>query len=82
VKQSAEGPAWRKSSYSDASGNACVEVAAWRKSSYSSPSGNACVEVGDAARVIIVRDTTDCGGVTLSFPAGVWQRFTGTLAGR
>src|SRR5438874_7476704 len=32
-------PAWRKSSYNSASGNACVEVAAWRKSSYSSSSG-------------------------------------------
>jgi hypothetical protein len=37
--------AYRKSSYSGTSGNACVEVAAWPKSSHSSPSGNACVEV-------------------------------------
>ncbi|MGI5348338.1 DUF397 domain-containing protein [Streptomyces sp. CA-250714] len=39
--------AWRKSSYSNPDGGACVEVAAqsWRKSSYSNQDGGACVEV-------------------------------------
>lgn len=37
---------WFKSSYSNASGGECIEVAvAWRKSSYSSDSGGQCVEV-------------------------------------
>lgn len=44
---------WRKSSHSDSSGGACVEVgsltlveaAQWRKSSYSDSSGAECVEV-------------------------------------
>ncbi|MFF3695509.1 DUF397 domain-containing protein [Streptomyces sp. NPDC002221] len=37
---------WFKSSYSNASGGECIEVAlTWRKSSYSSDSGGECVEV-------------------------------------
>jgi hypothetical protein len=56
-----------------------VEVAAWRKSSYSDASGNACVEVGDAARVVLVRDTTDRGGATLAIPARAWRAFTAAL---
>ncbi|MBL1100860.1 DUF397 domain-containing protein [Streptomyces coffeae] len=38
--------AWFKSSYSDAGGGDCIEVAYdWRKSSYSDSSGGQCVEV-------------------------------------
>ncbi|MEU2179590.1 DUF397 domain-containing protein [Streptomyces thermolilacinus] len=38
---------WFKSSYSNAGGGECVEVAfTWLKSSYSSGSGGNCVEVG------------------------------------
>jgi Domain of unknown function (DUF397) len=29
--------------------------------------------------MILVRDTTDRDGVTLSVPADAWQRFTATL---
>jgi hypothetical protein len=76
VKRSVERPAWRKSSFSSPNGNACVEVAAWRKSSYSSGSGNACVEVGDGAPMVLVRDTTDRGGVVLRVSAQAWRRFT------
>lgn len=37
---------WFKSSYSDGSGGACIEVALeWRKSTYSDSSGGACIEV-------------------------------------
>ena len=72
--------AWRKSSYSSGSGDACVEVATWRKSSHSSPNGNACVEVADAARLVLIRDTTDRDGTVLSVPAQAWQRFNRTLA--
>ena len=79
MERGVERPAWRKSSYSSPNGNACVEVAAWRKSSYSQASGNACVEVADAPRVILVRDTTNRSGATLSIPAQAWHRFTRTL---
>jgi hypothetical protein len=79
VEDQLAAPAWRKSSYSSPSGNACVEAAAWRKSSYSDASGNACVEVGDAARVVLVRDTTDRDGATVAIPARAWHAFTRAL---
>ena len=53
---------WRKSTYSDANGGACVETA--------SDSGNG---------VVLVRDTTNRTGVTLSVPAAAWRRFTDAL---
>ncbi|MFI6683128.1 DUF397 domain-containing protein [Streptomyces sp. NPDC050485] len=42
---------WRKSSYSNAEGGDCLEVAegAWRKSSYSNAEGGSCLEVADGA---------------------------------
>jgi hypothetical protein len=46
----------------------------WRKSSYSNGGGNACVEVG-AAGSVLVRDTTDRDGGTLSFTSKAWQAF-------
>lgn len=51
----------------------------WRKSSYSGTSGGACVETAGAAGVILVRDTTDRAGFTLSVPAGAWARFIDSL---
>lgn len=36
---------WRKSSFSEGAGSACVEVA-WRKSTFSEGAGSDCVEVG------------------------------------
>jgi hypothetical protein len=70
---------WRKSSYSSSSGDACVEVATWRKSTHSGASGNACVEVGDAARVVLIRDTTDRSGPVLRVSAQTWREFAATL---
>ena len=70
---------WRKSSYSSSNGGACVEVGqGWRKSSYSGSDGGACVEVGKDI-VILVRDTTDRDGATLTFAAETWERFTAAL---
>jgi hypothetical protein len=54
------------------------EVGTWRKASYSATNGN-CIEVADAAPVVLVRDTTDRGGVTLTVPASAWQKFTATI---
>jgi hypothetical protein len=51
----------------------------WRKSSYSGGNGGECVEVADAANAVLVRDTTDREGCTLSVPAGAWKAFTATL---
>ena len=50
----------------------------WRKSTYSDANGGNCVEVA-LADAVLVRDTTDRGGVTLSVPAAAWLAFLGTL---
>lgn len=50
----------------------------WRKSSYSGGNGGSCVEVA-ADTAVMVRDTTDREGVTLSIAADAWQAFLGTL---
>ena len=47
----------------------------WRTSSYSGNSGGNCVEVGDAARVIAVRDSKDPHGPVLAFSPQTWRRF-------
>jgi hypothetical protein len=49
----------------------------WRKASYSG-NGEACVEVATADAVLI-RDTTDRDGSTLSVPPAAWTWFLGTL---
>jgi Domain of unknown function (DUF397) len=46
----------------------------WRKSTYSVENGN-CVEVASAGTVMI-RDTQDRDGMTLSVPAPAWRAFT------
>lgn len=50
----------------------------WRKSSYSNAQGN-CVEVGQSPRVVIVRDTKDRDGSTLTVDAEAWRVFTRSL---
>jgi Domain of unknown function (DUF397) len=48
---------------------------AWRTSTYTGNGGGNCVEVGDAARVILVRDTKDRPGPVLRFSPEVWRKF-------
>jgi Domain of unknown function (DUF397) len=50
----------------------------WRKSTRSQDTGGACVEVATADSVLI-RDTTDRDGFTLSVPPAAWTRFLATL---
>jgi hypothetical protein len=66
--------AWRKNSYNGGATGNCVGVGTWRKSSYSGGSTGNCVEVA-ASSAILIRDTTDRGGVTLSLPAPAWHAF-------
>lgn len=47
----------------------------WRTSSYTGNGGGNCVEVGDAARVILVRDTKDRAGPMLRFSPDSWRQF-------
>jgi Domain of unknown function (DUF397) len=47
----------------------------WRKSTYSDANGGSCVEVADAARVVLVRDTTQHGhGPVLRVTPSDWTR--------
>lgn len=50
----------------------------WRKSSYSSGAQSACVEV-TAADAVLIRDTTNRDGGTLTFTAQAWATFTARL---
>lgn len=50
----------------------------WRKSTYSGGSSNACVEVATDSAVL-VRDTTNRDGCTLTVSANAWLNFTSTL---
>jgi hypothetical protein len=56
-----------------------VDNALWRKSTYSGTNGGGCVEAADMDSRIMVRDTTDRGGVILSISPDAWHRFTGTI---
>ena len=51
----------------------------WRKSSYSNANGGDCVEVADKAGAILVRDTKNRTGTTLSVDADAWRRFTAAI---
>jgi Domain of unknown function (DUF397) len=50
----------------------------WRKSSYSGGANNQCVEVATDGAVL-VRDTTDRDGGTLTVTASAWSKFTSTI---
>ena len=51
----------------------------WRKSSYSGSNGGACVEVGTTAPGVVVRDTTNRAGTTLTFPRTSWRTLIANL---
>ena len=72
-----DGLQWRKSSRSTDSGGDCVEVAAvWRKSSRSTNTGGDCVEVaGNLPGRVLVRDSKDRDGGTLTFSPTAWTSF-------
>ena len=50
----------------------------WRKSSYSGSNGS-CVETASGNGAVLVRDTTDRAGETLTFSAAAWQEFTASV---
>ncbi|MEU8327273.1 DUF397 domain-containing protein [Micromonospora sp. NPDC048839] len=52
--------------------------AKWRKSSRSGANGGSCVEVADnLPGVVLVRDTKDRDGGTLTFNPQTWKAFVG-----
>jgi hypothetical protein len=52
---------------------------AWRVATYTGGNGGDCVEVGDADRAILIRDSKDRTGGTLTFTTANWQSFTNSL---
>jgi hypothetical protein len=55
-----------------------MEYDDWREASFSNGSGS-CVETASGAGTVAVRDTTNRGGGTLTFPGQAWQAFTDGL---
>lgn len=74
---------WRKSTYSDGSGGACLEVAhdfpgaaRWRKSTYSDGNGGSCLEVADNYPGIVpVRDSKVPDGPVIVVHGAAWAAF-------
>jgi hypothetical protein len=56
-----------------------IDSAPWRKSTYSGTNGGGCVEAADIDDRILVRDTTDRGGMVLSVSSTAWRQFTDEL---
>ncbi|TMU90269.1 DUF397 domain-containing protein [Streptomyces sp. DASNCL29] len=68
--------AWFKSSYSDAGGGDCIEVAYdWHKSSYSDNTGGDCVEVATTPATVHIRDSKNPDAPHLRIPATAWADF-------
>ncbi|MFH9666154.1 DUF397 domain-containing protein [Streptomyces globisporus] len=67
---------WFKSSYSNASGGDCIEVAFdWRTSSYSNASGGECVEVAACPHSVHVRDSKVSDGPVFAVAPDAWSAF-------
>lgn len=54
---------------------------AWFKSSYSGGGGGNCVEIALGAEAVLVRDSKDVEGLTLTVSPRAWSAFTGLAAG-
>jgi hypothetical protein len=51
----------------------------WRKSTYSDANGGQCIETASSPGLVMVRDTANRDGGTLTVTAQAWQKFTDTL---
>jgi hypothetical protein len=72
------GVEWRKSSYSNGDGGACVELG-WKKSSYSNASGGTCVEL---AYFGAVRDSKNPDGPVLVVSRAALESFVAAVKRR
>ena len=52
---------------------------AWRVATYTGGNGGDCVEVGDADHAILVRDSKDRTGGSLTFTVATWHSFANSL---
>ncbi|MFI1935542.1 DUF397 domain-containing protein [Streptomyces sp. NPDC020330] len=69
---------WFTSSYSNASGGNCIEVAfAWHTSSYSNAGGGECVEVAACPHAVHVRDSKVPDGPAFAVAPDAWSAFLG-----
>ncbi|MEV6165901.1 DUF397 domain-containing protein [Streptomyces sp. NPDC052052] len=67
---------WFKSSFSNANGGDCIEVAFnWRASSYSNANGGECVEVAACPHAVHVRDSKVPAGPTFAVAPDAWSTF-------
>lgn len=51
----------------------------WRVATYTGGSGGNCVEVGAADHAILIRDSKDRTGETLTVTAATWRAFANSL---
>lgn len=51
----------------------------WRTASYSGNNGGNCVETATVPGAVLVRDTADRDGRTLTVPAGAWREFIASV---
>jgi hypothetical protein len=51
----------------------------WRTASYSGANGGECVEVASAADAVMVRDSKNRDGETLSVLASAWRAFVAAM---
>jgi hypothetical protein len=51
----------------------------WRTASYSGANGGECVEVASTDEAVMVRDTKNRAGATLTVPATAWQAFIAAM---
>lgn len=62
---------------------AAVTGAVWRKSRRSGPNGGGCVEVADnLPGRVLVRDSKDQAGPSLTFAPAAWRSFLATVPDR
>jgi hypothetical protein len=54
-------------------------TSAWRKSSYSGGNTGSCVETATVTDAVLIRDTTDRAGFTLSVSSAAWAAFLVTI---
>lgn len=56
-----------------------MEGTGWRKSSYSGSNQGNCVELGQGPGSVLVRDTVDREGFTMTLTPAVWRSFTAAV---
>jgi hypothetical protein len=56
-----------------------MPVTSWRKSSHSSSNADNCVETAAGGSAVMIRDTANREGTTLTFSGPAWTAFLATI---